>query len=404
MDFYQLLPKAELHAHLHGSIRPSTLVELVREASGLASGLEAEEAIKNARSVSFRVFGLIYQAVCTEAAVRRVTAEVIEDCAADGVDYLEMRTTPRALGSTADSFADAALERYVLCVLETLAVAESRGAPGGITVRVLLSINRTASVEAGDRLVRIAVKYMCTAFAVAADGSVSQHDVSPGARRPSEARFGPYVVGVDLSGDPTRGSATAFFPALDRARAAGLRVTVHAGEVMNVAETEAVLDWRPDRLGHMCVLAPVSQTRLTAAAAAAATIQCAAGAPPLPLPIPIETCPTGNSLTLRLPALRFHPTLPAWLAAGYPVAVSTDDSGVYGVTLSSELRAVAEAFGLSPRAAADLALGAFRCAFVDPEARARLVAAAEAKAERALAALASGACSGVRAEGSGSPV
>jgi adenosine deaminase len=402
-NLYQLLPKAELHAHLHGSIRMSTLVELVKECSALASEADALDAIAKARSAPFRVFGLIHQAVCTEAAVRRITSEVVEDCASDGVDYLELRTTPRVLDAiSCDGFdVDAALERYVLCVLETLACMESE-ADTVITVRLLLSINRTAPLDMAQRVVRLACKYMHTSFVVSATGTVSSCAVNASPVG-GERRYGPYVVGVDLSGEPTRGSAVSFLPALDAARAAGLKVAVHAGEVMNVAETEAVLDWQPDRLGHMCVLAPSSIKRLAMTVPVQGSVSDGGFAsrghastrtatsdtlPVIPrsaiAPIPIETCPTGNTLTLRLPTLRFHPMLPTWLATDYPIAVSTDDSGVYGVTLSSELKAVAEAFDLGPQAVARLALGAFRVAFLDPENRARLVSAAEEKAERVL--------------------
>ena len=380
-----MLPKAELHAHLHGSIRPSTLVELVRESSHLATNTDACDVIANVlptptRSLRdcFRIFDLIHQVVKSEDTVRRVTSEVIADFASDGVEYLELRTTPRALegvggGSVpGDADADGALERYVLCVLETLAAIEARGS--GICVRILLSINRTASLDMADRIVRLATKFQRALFDVSPDGEVAacfEPSQSPASAIPFR-QVGPYVVGVDLSGDPTRGRAVDFLPALDRARAAGLRVAVHAGEVMNVAETEALLDWRPDRLGHMCVLSPATAARLAAAATP--------GAPR----IPVESCPTSNTLTLHLPALGLHPTLPAWLAAGYPVAVCTDDSGVFGVALSDELRSVAAACGLAPRAAADLAVGAFRMSFADPETRERLAAAAEAKAERIL--------------------
>lgn len=419
MDLFERLPKAELHAHLHGSIRPSTLIELVRESSHLATNADAADVVARvlpapSRSLRdcFRIFDLIHRAVRTEDAVRRVTAEVVSDFAADGVDYLELRTTPRALerGSVVGQpdDLDDSLERYVLCVLETLAVREARAAAAGrsdITVRLLLSINRTASLDIAARIVHLAKRFSSVEFAVAPDETVHACGISAaapestqppvssaaGPRLESAAdagcyRSGPFVVGVDLSGDPTRGSFATFLPLLSEARAAGLRVAVHAGEVMNVAETEAVLDWAPDRLGHMCVLAPTTAARLAGAAARAAAASSLSDGFPRPpgLPIPIETCPTSNALTLHLPSLGHHPTLHDWLAMGYPVAVCTDDNGVFGVTLSSELRAVAAACSLGPREAAALALGAFRVTFADAATRARLLARAEAKAARVL--------------------
>lgn len=397
--FCRALPKAELHAHLSGCVRPATLAELLAAAGG---DTQTDDAVRasvcggaaaapagGARSLTdcFRVFALVHRALRDAAAVRRVTHEAIHDAAHDGVTYLELRTTPRPLAADGGA-GGASLEAYVDAVVGEVAAVEAHCSLG-IVVRVLLSVDRgTATPAVAAATVDLAIRYARERMHVAAaDGGCAECRRAPAPvadapppphpppppPQPSRAR-GPYVVGLDLSGDPTRGDAAALLPALARARepgAGGLRVSVHCGEVMNAIETEAVLDWRPDRLGHMCVLTPPTVARLLRA--------------PPGQRIPIEVCPASNALTLRLPSLHHHPTLEPWLRAGYPLALCTDDPGVFGVSLSSEYADVAAACGLKRPRLAALAVAAFAHAFVDDETKAALVAAATAAVGELLA-------------------
>ena len=183
--------------------------------------------------------------------------------------------------------------------------------------------------------------------------------------------LGPFVVGVDVSGDPNRGDVRQLLPTLQRARDAGLYVSVHAAEVASDSETDAIIAWGPDRLGHAVCLCD----------AALQSLLCRT-----PRRIPIELCPTSNAITLSLETLRDHPTLATWLASGYPVAICTDDVGVFGATLSEELAAAAHAANLSADATVALALAAFNYTFADRCTAARVKAAATATAAAAMAA------------------
>jgi len=346
--FLKKAPKAELHSHLAGSIRDSTLRDLLPSDSPLHDVLDGAQ--KRSLLQTFEIFGVIHRTVTTSELLNRIVLEMIEDNADDNVIYLEMRTTPRRLQdyqfAEGEAFTrticpspgqvkdldedgdglDCALNNYVETVAHAVqaaaAVIEKK-----IHVRLIISVNRTSPIESVERIIRLALAW----------------------RRASSL-----VVGLDVSGDPTKGDLFPILALLNKYIKGGfeqsaemLKVCIHAGETMNVAETEAVLDYRPERLGHLCVISEATRQRMLA------------------LKIPLELCPTSNALTLHLPDLSYHPQIKFWLDNDYPLAISTDDSGVFGVTLSDEFLLVAQTGNLTLHQSGKLVLQTFEFLFCD---------------------------------------
>ncbi|KAL5978473.1 hypothetical protein ACLOJK_029590 [Asimina triloba] len=125
MDWYVGIPKIELHAHLNGSARDSTLLELAKELGekGVIVFSDVEHVIlKNDRCLPecFKLFDLIRILTTDHKTVTRITKEVVEDFAAENVVYLELRTTPKsstnlhlkneAIGMSKRSYMEAVLD------------------------------------------------------------------------------------------------------------------------------------------------------------------------------------------------------------------------------------------------------------------------------------------------------
>jgi adenosine deaminase len=122
MSYPLLIPKVELHAHLHGSIRQSTLIEFARSTDDSGTSFTCLICpLKNAHltlyyhhsnyvgtssfllegerdlSKCFGIFQAIYSMIQSKQTVLRVLLEVLEDFMSENVIYLELRSTPRTL-------------------------------------------------------------------------------------------------------------------------------------------------------------------------------------------------------------------------------------------------------------------------------------------------------------------
>ncbi|CAN0351067.1 unnamed protein product, partial [Pylaiella littoralis] len=321
LDFARRIPKVELHAHLHGCIRPATLRDLAA-ARGIAMSAEQQRVLSpdGERSLSdcFKIFDTIHTVVSDLPAVRRVALEALQDMRSNNVRYAELRTTPRPL---ADGTSRRDYIENVLQVFRDFEINQAARAPdvsrdgassqesldlgeggsellpaGRLIPRLLLSVDRGKSTEEAMEVAKLARELR------------------------SSEEWKLFVLGVDFSGNPTKGSFEAFRPAFELARSSGLKVTVHCGEVSDDADVLSVIAFRPERVGHAVVLGEEVRQALLS----------------LSPQIPIEVCPTSNLLTLALSHHGEHPTVRGWIEAGYPFSVNTDDSGVFDTDLPTE--------------------------------------------------------------------
>ncbi|KAB2601016.1 adenosine deaminase-like protein [Pyrus ussuriensis x Pyrus communis] len=343
MEDWLSMPKVELHAHLNGSVRDSTLLELasVLGEKGVIVFSDVEHVIrKNDRSLTevFRLFDLIHILTTDHKVITRITKEVIEDFASENVVYLELRTTPKnnaSIGMSKRSYLGAVLEGIKAVTAVDVAFRPHSSDVGSqknsslinhtcsgsarkkIYVRILLSIDRRETTEAAMETVKLALE---------------MRDLG--------------VVGIDLSGNPIVGEWVTFFPALKFAREQGLYVTLHCGEVPNPKEIRAMLDFQPQRIGHACCFEEEEWKTLKS------------------LSIPVEICLTSNIRTNTIPSLDVHHFADLYNAK-HPLVICTDDSGVFSTSLSNEYNLAAAAFGLGKRELFQLARNSIDFVFAD---------------------------------------
>ena len=205
------IPKCELHCHLTGTIRQSTLLELLRMKNVPERELECfrnetwEDAMK--------IFPLIHRAVDNQDAVRRVIHEAIEDMRNDGVRYVEFRTTLKKM-PTKRKFLD-----FIVRTMKRASEAEK------IDARLIISVARHESVESAMESADIAVEYF----------------------KSQESNI---LVGFEFCGNPNVGKFSEFRPAFSRCKDAGLKIALHFAENHTEAEHHEMLDFMPHRLGH----------------------------------------------------------------------------------------------------------------------------------------------------------
>jgi adenosine deaminase len=302
LNQYITLPKVELHRHLEGSLRLSTMLDIARQhgvtvpasilnLSGLVQVQDKDPMTFSNFLEKFKTLRLFYK---SPDVIYRVTREAVEDAAKDNIRYLELRFTPVAL-SRAEGFPLHDVMDWVI------GSAQDAAQRLGIKVGLIASVNRHESPELAEQVAWLAVEHMKKG-----------------------------MVGMDLAGNEAEFKTAPFYEIFKEAKQSGLHVTIHAGEWGPAANVrDAIENLGAERIGHgVRVLEDASVTALAKERG----------------PV-FEVCVTSNYQSGVVSSLPEHP-LPRMMAAGLKTTINTDDPSVSRITLAHEYRHICESLNV----------------------------------------------------------
>lgn len=318
-ELLRQLPKTDLHCHLDGSLRLSTILELAErqkvklpadDEKGLAKAIHMGEVCKDLEDY-LKAFDITCSVLQTEEALERVAFELAEDAAKENVWHLEVRYAP-----ILHTRRGLSLARIVEAVLAGLKRAEAQY---GISTGVILCGIRNIDPRQSFRLAELAVAYR---------------------------RHG--VVAFDLAGGEAGNPAKKHAESFALVLANNMNTTVHAGEAYGPESIQQALHFcGAHRIGHGTrlaedgdLLAYVTDHR-----------------------IPLEVCLSSNLQTSVVDSLKEHP-LRLYYDVGVRVSLNTDNRTITDTTVTQELWLAHKHLGFSLEDLKILLVQGFKSAFL----------------------------------------
>lgn len=311
----------DLHSHLEGRLRPKSAAELA-SSFGIATPPGGwDSAIRLAGPADLTVYlskvAASYPFFSSADATERIAREAVEDAAAAGLDYLELRFGPTTHVTDRNRLTDV----ISAAAAGVAAGSQSTGMPAGLVIAAL----RHHDAETNAELARVAARFA-----------------------------GRGVVGFDLAGDEL------IYPQLEPhqrafeiARAAGLGLTCHAAEAAPAsAVRQAVELLRVSRIGHGAHLAEDPDALAWAADAG----------------VVIEICPTSNFYTGAIMRIADHPA-PVFRRAGARLVLGDDNPMQTGSDLVAERAVLIDQLGWTAADLHALDQVSIEAAFLDPAIR-----------------------------------
>jgi adenosine deaminase len=319
LELIEKLPKTDLHVHLDGSLRLSTILDLAEkhkielpadDAEGLRAAMHLGHGCGSLVEY-LKAFDVTLRVMQTEESLRRIAYELGEDASRENVRYMEVRYAPML-----HTRRGLKLTTVVESVLEGLREAQEKH---GIESNVIICGIRNVSPEHSLEMAELAVAYK-----------------------------GRGVVGFDLAGAEYDHPAKHHKAAFQLVRDNNINVTIHAGEAYGPESiAQAIHVCGAHRIGHGCrlrengdLLHYVNDHR-----------------------IPLECCPSSNVQTGAIRDLASHP-LKLYKNLGLRVTVNTDNRLITDTTVSKELWLCHTEMGLGLRDIKQIILSGYKSAFL----------------------------------------
>lgn len=325
-DWFERLPKVELHLHVEGAIPHAALWQLIDKYGGDPRVPGRDDLASHFVYRDFPEFiekwvwkrGFIRE----EADFELIGAAVAADLVRQNILYAEAFYTPSDVAATSMSPQEV-----------TLALRRGLSSVSGVDVGLIVDLCRDTGPALGAATLE----------------AVAEVAASAG------------VIGIGLGGSEQTFPPEPYAAVYERARSLGLRTTAHAGEVVGAESVwGAVRALRVDRIDHG--LRAVDDPELLALLAERR--------------LPVTACPGSNVATGAIATLEEHP-LRRFLESGVVVSVNTDDPAMFGLTLTGELAATVDRLGLTRAEVRTLTLNAVDSTWLPPERRAALRARVE---------------------------
>ena len=330
LAFIRRLPKAELHLHLEGTVAPESLAELSRRHDVAPLSLDEARAIYQYKDFTgfLMAFKAVTERLRTSEDYELIAYRMLRRLAAQGVVHAEVYVAVGVVyywGRTEFEPLFEGIERARKRAEQEL----------GITAYWIFDAVRHFGVEAAARVFRKAAEM-----------------------RQALSRYvdHPSIIGIGIGGDERQTGADVFRELYAEARAAGLRLTAHAGESAGPESIWGAINIGAERIGH--ALTAIHDPELMSVLAERQ--------------IPVEICISSNVRTGCCTQLIDHPVR-RYFDSGLMVTLNSDDPAIFNSDLEDEYALAGSGFEFTDEHLRELAANSIEASFLPADRKVELL-------------------------------